>query len=109
MFYKIVLNCESQDSFGRSKEALYKETLQATGFYVGWVVIVTAEFAPMPQHVPGYPGGCFPTAMSMRFLRHDGIYQSDVEFSKGPNPRTRREDHALAHRLDRRERFIIER
>ena len=45
-------------SFGGSKGALYRETLQATGFYVGRIVIASAEFAPMPPlHVPGYPGG----------------------------------------------------
>jgi hypothetical protein len=67
-----------QRSLGGSKGALYRETLQATGFYVGRVVIATAEFAPMPPSVPGYPGGSFPTAVGMRFRRHDGIYQSDV-------------------------------
>src|SRR5215831_10890016 len=40
------------------KGALYRETLQATGFYLTRVVIATAEFAPMPPlHLPGYPGG----------------------------------------------------
>jgi len=40
------------------KGALYRETLQATGSYMGRVVIATAEFAPMPPlHLPGYPGG----------------------------------------------------
>ena len=73
-------------SFGGSKGALYRETLQATGFHVGRVVIATAEFAPMPPPVPGYPGGSIPTAIGMRFRRHDGIYQSDVGFFKDPNP-----------------------
>ena len=55
-------------SFGGSKGALYRETLQATGFHVGRVVIATAEFAPMPPlHLPGYPGGFTPTAIGMRF------------------------------------------
>ena len=40
-------------SFGGSKSAFYRETFQATGFYVGRIVIVTAEFAP-PPFVPGY-------------------------------------------------------
>ena len=45
-------------SFGGGKGALYRETLQATGFDMGRVVIATAEFAPMPpSHLPGYPGG----------------------------------------------------
>ena len=34
--------------FGAGKGALYRETLQATGFYVGRIVIATAKFAPMP-------------------------------------------------------------
>ena len=75
-----------QRSLGGSKGALYRETLQATGFYVGRVVIASAEFAPMPPLVPGYPGGSIPTAIGMRFLRHDGIYQSDLGFFKNPNP-----------------------
>lgn len=66
-------------SFGGSKGALYGETLQATGFYGGRVVIATAGFAPMPPSaLPGYPGGIIPTAIGMRFRRHDGIYRSDV-------------------------------
>jgi hypothetical protein len=95
------------------KGALYRETLQATGFYMGRIVIATAEFAPMPPfHLPGYPGGLNPTAIGMRFRRHDGIYRSDVVQNQEPNPgnetlpppagraprpgkRTRREDHAL--------------
>jgi hypothetical protein len=32
----------------KSKVALYRETLQTTGFYVGRIVIVTREFAPIP-------------------------------------------------------------
>jgi len=65
--------------FGGSKGALYRETLQATGFYGGRVVIATAGFAPMPPSaLPGYPGGIIPTAIGMRFRRHGGIYRSDV-------------------------------
>jgi hypothetical protein len=61
------------------KGALYWETLQATGFYMGRIVIATAEFAPMPPFpLPGYPGGLNPTAIGMRFRRHNGIYRSDV-------------------------------
>jgi hypothetical protein len=74
-------------SFGGSKGALYRETLQATGFYVGRVVIATAGFAPMPPSaLPGYPGGNHPDGHRMRFSRHDGIYQSDVGFWKSKNP-----------------------
>src|ERR1043166_6390839 len=69
----------------QGKGALYRETLQATGCYVGRIVIATAEFAPMPSlPLPGYPGGLIPTAIEMRFRRHDGIYRSDVV--QTPNP-----------------------
>jgi hypothetical protein len=61
-----IVACQQRSSRG-SKGALYRETLQATGFYVGRVVIATAEFAPMPPSVPGYPGGSTPTAIGMRF------------------------------------------
>jgi len=71
--------------FGGGKGALYREALQATGCYVGRIVIATAELAPMPPlHLPGYPGGLTPTAIGMRFRRHDGIYRSDVV--RTPNP-----------------------
>src|SRR5664279_4809078 len=33
----------------KSKGALYRETLQTTGFYVGRIVIVPGEFAPIPS------------------------------------------------------------
>ena len=33
----------------KSKGALYRETLQTTGFYVGRIVIVTREFTPIPS------------------------------------------------------------
>jgi hypothetical protein len=52
----------------RRQRRPYRETLQATGCYVGRVVIATAEFAPMPPlHLPGYPGGMFPTAIGCVF------------------------------------------
>ena len=70
-----------------SKGALYRETLQATGFYLGRVVIATAGFAPMPPFlVPGYPGGNHSDGHRMRFPRHRGIYQSDVGSLKFQNP-----------------------
>ena len=75
--------------FEGGEGALYRETLQATGFHVGRVVIATAGFAPTPPHdLPGYPGGITPTAIGMRFRRHDGIYRSDVVQNKTqkPNP-----------------------
>jgi len=86
---QFALNACRRHSFGGSKGALYRETLQATGFHVGRVAIATAEFAPMPPlHLPGYPGGFTPTAIGMRFLRHDGIYRSDVvqHQTQKPNP-----------------------
>ena len=70
-----------------SKGALYRETLQATGFHVGRAVIATAGFAPMPPLlVPGYPGGNHSDGHRMRFSRHDGIYQSDGGLGTSPNP-----------------------
>ena len=72
---------------GGSKGALYRETLPATGSYLVPIAIASAEFAPMPPRLPGYPGGLLiPTAIRMRFLRHHGIYQSDVGLCKNPNP-----------------------
>lgn len=73
---------------GGSKGALYRETPQATGFHMGRVVIATAEFAPMLPSVPGYPGGFIPTAIGMRFRRHDGIYRSDVVQTPNPGDET---------------------
>jgi hypothetical protein len=69
-----------------SKGALYRETLQATGFHVGRVVIATAEFTPMPPFVPGYPGAFNPDGHRIAFLRHHGIYPSDVGAFENPNP-----------------------
>jgi len=60
---------------GGGKGAHNRETLQTTGFYVGRIVIVPREFAPIP-HAPA--GLAIPMAIRMRFLRHDGIYRSDV-------------------------------
>ena len=43
----------------KSKGALYRETLQTTGFYVGRIVIVPREFAPIPSPplpLPQVPG-----------------------------------------------------
>src|ERR1039457_1520872 len=39
----------------KSKGALYRETLQTTGFYVGRIVIVTREFTPIPAHPTPVP------------------------------------------------------
>jgi hypothetical protein len=65
-------------SLGGGKDALYRETLQATGCYVGRVGIATTEFAPMP---PFDSDG-----HRMRFRRHGGIYPSDGGFLKLQNP-----------------------
>jgi hypothetical protein len=48
------------------------------------VVIATAEFALMPPFCRATPAVFIPTAIGMRFLRHQ----------------LRREDRTLAHRLD---------
>lgn len=61
------------------KGAHHRETLQTTGFYVGRIVIVTEEFAPISHTPAGLP---IPMAIRMRFLRHHGIYRSDVVQTK---------------------------
>ena len=81
----------------QGKGALYRETLQATGCYVGRIVIATAEFTPMPPlHVPGYPGGLTPTAIGMRFRRHDGI---SLENTPALRDRGRFEDDFVSEAL----------
>ena len=97
---------------GGRKGALYRETRQATGSYVVRIVIATAEFAPMPPHWPGYPGGLILTAIRMRFSRHGGIYlvrcgmktkpqagSRAASRRSAPNPGSRacREDRAPSH------------
>jgi hypothetical protein len=52
--------------FHGSKGALYRETLQATGFYVGRVVIATAGFAPIPPF-RATPAVIIPTAIGCVF------------------------------------------
>ena len=89
----------TRHSGGGGKGAHNRETLQTTGFYVGRIVIVSREFAPIP-HAPA--GLAIPMAIRMRFLRHDGIYRSDVVQTKtnpgagpcrlpsvGPEPRSK--------------------
>jgi hypothetical protein len=61
------------------KGAHNRETLQTTGCYVGRIVIVPREFAPIPHAIAGLS---IPMAIRMRFLRHDGIYRSDVVQNK---------------------------
>jgi hypothetical protein len=65
----------TRHSGGGGKGAHNRETLQTTGFYVGRIVIVSREFAPIP-HAPA--GLAIPMAIRMRFFRHDGIFRSDV-------------------------------
>src|ERR1039457_201906 len=55
----------------KSKGALYRETLQTTGFYMGRIVIVTREFTPIPS--PSLRCLRFRKSMSlpgMRLKRH---------------------------------------
>ena len=59
---------------GGGKGAHNRETLQTTGRTTR-IVIVPGEFAPIPSTPAGLP---IPMAIRMRFLRHDGIYRSDV-------------------------------
>jgi hypothetical protein len=46
---RFTLGARQRRRFGAGKGALYRETLQATGCYVGRIVIATEEFAPMPS------------------------------------------------------------
>ena len=68
------------------KGALYRETLHTTGFYVGRILIVPREFAPIPS-----PPLCSRSlresrrAPGMRFSRHGGIYRSDVVAKPKPS------------------------
>jgi hypothetical protein len=74
-----MLRCAMGHGGCGGKGAHNRETLQTTGFYVGRVVIVPREFAPIPHALAGLS---IPMAIRMRFLRHDGIYRSDVVQSK---------------------------
>ena len=59
---------------GGVKGAHNRETLQTTGRTTR-ILIVPREFAPIPHTPAGSP---IPMAIRMRFLRHHGIYRSDV-------------------------------
>jgi len=61
-------------SGGGGKGAHNRETLPTTGRTTR-IVIVPREFAPIPRAPAALP---IPMAIRMRFLRHDGIYRSDV-------------------------------
>jgi hypothetical protein len=58
---------------GEEKGAHNRETLQTTGRTTR-IVIVPREFAPIPHTSAARR---IPTAIRMRFRRHDGIYRSD--------------------------------
>ena len=75
---RIVIETRLDRSGAESKGAQYWETLQTTGRTTR-IVIVPREFAPIPQAPTGLP---IPMAIRMRFLRHDGIYRSDVVRTK---------------------------
>ena len=77
--HSFVMDQQRDRRGGGDKGAHNRETLQTTGFYLGRIVIVTREFAPIP-HTPA--GLSIPMAIRMRFLRHDGIYRSDVVQTK---------------------------
>jgi hypothetical protein len=68
------MNWRRGRSGGGVKGAHNRETLQTTGRTTR-IVIVPREFAPIPHAPAGLP---IPMAIRMRFLRHDGIYRSDV-------------------------------
>jgi hypothetical protein len=59
------------------KGALYRETLQATGFYMGRVVIATAEFAPMPPPI-------YRATPAVSFRRPSGCVFGGMTESIGP-------------------------
>ena len=68
------MNRRRDRSGGGGKGTHHREALQTTGRTTR-IVIVPREFAPIP-HAPA--GLRIPMAIRMRFLRHDGIYRSDV-------------------------------
>ena len=86
--YRSAMNRRRDRSGGGGKGAHNRETLQTTGFYVGRIVIVPREFAPM-SHAPA--GLLLPIAIEMRFLRHHGIYRSDVAQATRTKPQGRTE------------------
>ena len=62
----------------KSKGALYRETLQTTGFYVGRIVIVTREFTPIPSPATPLPLAPGIQESSRNAVREAcGIYRSD--------------------------------
>ena len=70
------------------KSPMYRETLQTTGIYVGRIVIVTREFASFSSPPPDTGSPLWTRqVLGVRFLRHGGIYRSDV-MVEGPPPLT---------------------
>ena len=75
----------------RRQRRPYRETLQATGCYVGRVVNrhsrvcadASAPFTGLPRRY------YFRRPSGLRFRRHDGIYRSDVVQKQNQNPRTK--------------------
>lgn len=101
----------SRPGLGRGakpKGARYRETHRAAGWSAG-VWLCSGEFAPISSPPDSLATDAILRALSDAFLRHRGIYQSDVRWlnpslngshrlalaAPHPGPRTRREDHAL--------------
>jgi hypothetical protein len=98
--------------FGRGakpKGTRYRETYRAAGWAAG-VWFCSGEFTPISSPPDSLATDVILRALSNAFLRHRGIYQSDVGSLLNPSlngshhlppaarhsgPRTRREDHAL--------------
>jgi len=73
---------------GKLEITLCVETLQTTGFYVGRDFIVTRESASFSTLLPDARSpGTARQVIGVRFLRHGGIYRSDV-IVQGPPPLT---------------------
>ena len=84
---RLAIETRLDRSGGGVKSAHNRETLQTTGRTTR-ILIVPREFAPIPHTPAGLP---IPMAIRMRFLRHDGIYRSDMVQTKtnpgaGPVP-----------------------
>ena len=94
----------------KSKGAPYRETLQTTGFYVGRIVIVPGEFAPIPspplRRRALREHNSFPECvsqgrrnLSLRWsLQTWGWGAASRWSAPSPGKRTRREDHVPSHR-----------
>ena len=100
----------TRHSGGGGKGAHNRETLQTTGFYVGRIVIVSREFAPIPHAPAGlprqfrWPSECVFSGMTESIgpmwskpQPNPGAGPLTASRRSAPSPgkRTRREDHAL--------------